>query len=69
MYGAFVNQVYVANRQIERGERLLQEEWRFRHLESLERRVARAILAQVVKFLRSPKPASANPKYRLTVSF
>ena len=63
MYGKLVNAVDVFNLEIEQGERLLQEKWRFRHLESLESRIARAVLTRVAAFLQnvlSLNQASAN---------
>jgi hypothetical protein len=63
MYGKLVNAVDVYSLEVEQGERLMQKEWRFRHLESLEKRIAHAVLNRVIEFIRnalSPKQASAS---------
>jgi hypothetical protein len=63
MYGRIVTAVDVFNLEIEQRERLLQREWRFRHLESLETRIARAVLNRVIEFIRNalpPKQPRAN---------
>ena len=63
MYGKLANAVDVYNLEIERMETAAQKAWRFRHLESLGRRIARAALTRVVELVQtisSARQASAH---------
>ena len=63
MYGSLLNAVEAYNLRVEHGERSMQKQWRFRHLESLEGRIARAVLHRVNAFIQSalfPRQARAR---------